>query len=151
MAMLKVFRYLQDAEYQSLLQTAESKTFKPGALLIRQNEQQTNLYILVKGSAKVVRDHDGFMVDISQRGPGEIFGDMSFIEGQPASASVEACDPEVQAIIITHANIKKFIQTDPTFAGRFYESLTAILSRRLRDTTDTLDASQSPEEVWGNP
>ncbi len=151
MAMLKVFRYLQDDEFKSLLQTAESKTFKPGALLIRQGEEQTNLYILVKGSAKVVRDHDGFMVDISQRGPGEIFGDMSFIEGQPASASVEACDPEVQAIIITHANIKKFIQSDPTFAGRFYESLAAILSRRLRDTTDTLDASQSPEEVWGNP
>jgi CRP-like cAMP-binding protein len=151
MAMLKVFRYLQDAEYKSLLQTAESKSFKPGALLIRQGEEQTSIYILVKGSAKVVRDHDGFMVDISQRGPGEIFGDMSFIEGQPASASVEACDPEVQAIVITHANIKKFIQDDPTFAGRFYESLAAILSRRLRDTTDTLDASQSPEEVWGNP
>jgi extracellular factor (EF) 3-hydroxypalmitic acid methyl ester biosynthesis protein len=151
MAMLKVLKYLKDDEYLSLLQTAESKTFKPGALLIRQGEQQTNLYVLVKGSAKVVRDHDGFMVDISQRGPGEIFGDMSFIEGHAASASVEACDPEVQAIIITHANIKRLIEADPTFAGRFYKSLAEILSRRLRDTTDTLDANQSPEEVWGNP
>ena len=151
MAMLKVFKYLQDGEYQSLLGTAERKTFKPGALLIRQGEEQTSLFILVKGSAKVVRDHDGFMVDISQRGPGEIFGDMSFIEEQPASASVEACDPEVLAIVVTHANIKKFIQADPAFAGRFYESLAAILSRRLRDTTDALDASQSPEDVWSNP
>ncbi len=151
MAILKVFKYLQDGEYQSLLQTAERKSFRPGALLIRQGEEQTSLHILVKGNAKVVRDHEGFMVDISQRGPGEIFGDMSFIEGQPASASVEACDPEVLAIVITHANIKKFIQADPAFAGRFYESLAAILSRRLRNTTDMLDASQSPEDVWGNP
>ena len=150
MAMLKVFKYLQDAEYQSLLQTAESKTFKSGALLIRQGEEQTNLYILVKGSAKVLRDHDGFMVEISQRGPGEIFGDMSFIEGHPAIASVEACEPEVTAIVITHANIIKLTQADPAFAGRFYESLAAILSRHLRDTSDTLDVSQSPEEVWGN-
>jgi len=56
---------------------------------------------------------------------------MSFIEGQPASASVEACDPEVRAII-THVKIKKFIQADPAFAGRFYEFLAAILSRHLR-------------------
>jgi CRP-like cAMP-binding protein len=151
MAMLKVFKYLQDGEYQTLLQTAERKNFKPGALLIRQGEEQTSLHILVQGSAKVVRDHEGFMIDISQRGPGEIFGDMSFIEGQPASASVEACDPGVLAIVITHANIKKLIQADPAFAGRFYESLAAILSRRLRETTDSLDASQSPEDVWGNP
>jgi len=151
MAMLKVFKYLNDDEYKTLLQTAESKIFKPGALLIRQGAEQTNIYILVKGNAKVVRDHDGFMVDISQHGPGEIFGDMSFIEGQSASASVEACDPEVQAIMITHNTIKKFVQADASFAGRFYESLAAILSRRLRATTDSLDASQSPEDVWGNP
>lgn len=151
MAMLKVFKYLKDDEYQSLLQTAERKTFKPGTLLIRQGQQQTSLHILVTGNAKVVRDHEGFMVDISQHGPGEIFGDMSFIEGQPASASVEACDPEVLAIVISHDNIQKFIQADPTFTGRFYQSLAAILSRRLRETTDMVDASQSPEEMWGNP
>ncbi len=146
MAMLKVFKYLNDGEFKSLLQTAESRIYKPGALLIRQGDEQTNLYILIKGSAKVVRDHDGFMVDISQHGPGEIFGDMSFIEGQSASASVEACDPEAQAIIITHDNIKKFVEADASFAGRFYESLAAILSRRLRATTDTLDSAQSPED-----
>ncbi len=151
MAMLKVFKYLKDDEYQSLLQTAERKIFKPGALLIRQGEEQTSLHILVKGDAKVVRDHEGFMVDISRRGPGEIFGDMSFIEGHPASASVEACDPEVLAIVIGHANIQKFMQADPAFAGRFYQSLAEILSRRLRETTDIVDASQSPQDLWGNP
>lgn len=151
MAVLKVFRYLNDDEYLALLQTAARRTFKPGALLIRQGEEQTGLFILVNGNAKVVRDHDGFMVDISQHGPGEIFGDMSFLEGQPASASVEACDPEVLAIAISRDNINSFINKDPNFAGRFYQSLAAILSQRLRATTDSVDASQSPEELWGNP
>lgn len=151
MAVLKVFRYLNDDEYLSLLQTAERKTFKPGALLIRQGEEQTGLYILVNGNAKVVRDHDGFMVDISQHGPGEIFGDMSFLEGQPASASVEACEPEALAISISRDNINAFISKDPSFAGRFYQSLAAILSHRLHVTTDSVDASQSPEDLWGNP
>ena len=64
---------------------------------------------------------------------------------------MEACDPEVLAIVIGHANIQKFMQADPAFAGRFYQSLAEILSRRLRETTDIVDASQSPQDLWGNP
>jgi len=56
---------------------------------------------------------------------------MSFVENAGASASVVA-DWAVVCLRIDSAAIHTCIQFDPTFAGRFYHSLAATLSRRLR-------------------
>lgn len=151
MAMLKVLKYLSDAEYRSLLQTAERKTVKPGISLIGQGDEQSSLHIVMQGTAKVLRDHAGFSVDIASHGAGEVFGDASFIEGLPASAGVQAGDTGVTVIVISHENIGTYIQADPAFAGRFYQSLAALLARRVRNAIEGVDRSQDPDDIWGNP
>ena len=150
MAMLKVFKYLKEDEYQALLKAAERKAYKPDAALIRQGEEQTDIFIIVQGEVKVQRDHDGFMVDLTHAGPGAIFGDMSYIEGQPASASVMAYGQETLVVIISHGQIHDFTTRDTGFAGRFYHSLAEILSRRLRETNDLVTDDANPDALWGN-
>ena len=149
MAMAKIFKFLRDEEHTQLLQSCERKAYKPGAPLIQEGEKQTALYVIAKGEAKVQRDHDGFAIELSRHGPGEIFGDMSFIEGQAASASVIAGDEEVLAFVITHAHITTLMGQNPAFAARFYQSLAEILSRRLRETTNLVQKDAT--SVWGNP
>ncbi|HEX7966465.1 MAG TPA: cyclic nucleotide-binding domain-containing protein [Gammaproteobacteria bacterium] len=147
--MAKIFRFLRDEEHQQLLQSSERKAFKPGEMLIQEGSRQTSLYVIVKGDVKVQRDHDGFAIELSRHGPGEIFGDMSFIEGQAASATVIAGDEEVLVFIITHAHISTLMSQNPAFAARFYQSLAEILSRRLRETTNLVQKDAAA--VWGNP
>lgn len=149
MALAKVFKFLRDEEHQQLLQTSERKSYKTGDALIQEGQRQTALYIIVKGEVKVQRDHEGFAIELSRAGPGEIFGDMSFIEGQAASASVIAGDEEVLAFVITHAHIANLMGQNPAFAARFYQSLAEILSRRLRETTGLVQKDAAT--VWGNP
>ncbi|HEX2668309.1 MAG TPA: cyclic nucleotide-binding domain-containing protein [Gammaproteobacteria bacterium] len=149
MALAKIFRFLRDEEHQQLLQSSERKAFKPGEVLIQEGSRQTSLYVIVKGDVKVQRDHDGFAIELSRHGPGEIFGDMSFIEGQAASATVIAGDEEVLVFIITHAHISTLMSQNPAFAARFYQSLAEILSRRLRETTNLVQKDAAA--VWGNP
>lgn len=149
MALAKIFRFLRDEEHQQLLQSSERKAFKPGEMLIQEGSRQTSLYVIVKGDVKVQRDHDGFAIELSRHGPGEIFGDMSFIEGQAASATVIAGDEEVLVFIITHAHISTLMSQNPAFAARFYQSLAEILSRRLRETTNLVQKDAAA--VWGNP
>src|SRR5579872_6135392 len=149
MAIAKIFKFLRDEEHQQLLQGSERKMYKPGEALIKEGEKQTALYIIVKGEAKVQRDHEGFAIELSRHGPGEIFGDMSFIEGQAASATVIAGDEEVLVFIITHAHITTLMGQNPAFAARFYQSLAEILSRRLRETTNLVQKDAAA--VWGNP
>ncbi len=149
MALAKIFRFLRDEEHQQLLQASERKAFKPGEILIQEGSKQTSLYVIVKGEVKVQRDHEGFAIELSRHGAGEIFGDMSFIEGQAASASVIAGEEEVLVFIITHAHISTLMGQNPAFAARFYQSLADVLSRRLRETSNLVQKDAST--VWGNP
>ncbi|MGE5624593.1 MAG: Crp/Fnr family transcriptional regulator [Bacillota bacterium] len=149
MAMAKIFKFLRDEEHNQLLQSCERKAYKPGATLIQEGEKQTALYLIVKGEVKVQREHEGFAIELSRHTAGEIFGDMSFIEGQAASASVIAGDEEVLAFVITHAHISTLMAQNPAFAARFYQSLADILSRRLRETTNLVQKDAT--SVWGNP
>ena len=152
MAITKVFKFLSDDEYQALLQTAERKAFKPGDALIKEGDEHTSLFIIVKGEVKVQRDHgEGFTIELSRHGPGEIFGDMSFLEDQSASASVVAAeDDEVLTFVISHEHIRMTTQGNPAFAGHFYQSLAEILSRRLRDTSDMVQSGQDGDSLWGD-
>jgi len=149
MALAKIFKFLRDEEHQQLLKDSERKAFKPGEILIHEGSKQASLFIIVKGEVKVQRDHEGFAIELSRHGVGEIFGDMSFIEGQAASASVIAGDEEVLVFIITHNHVSTLMGQNPAFAARFYQSLAEILSRRLRETTNLVQKDAAA--VWGNP
>lgn len=151
MAMLKVLKFLNDDEYQSLLRSAERAVFKAGQALIREGEENTNIYVIVSGEIKITRKHGDFEIELARHGAGQVYGDMSFIEGLPANVSVTAADSEVLALVIGHAYIDKLAAQDSGFAARFYRSLAEILSRRLRETTGLVDSAADPESVWGNP
>ena len=149
MALAKIFKFLRDEEHQQLLQSCERRSYKPGEVLIQEGQNQTALFVIVKGEVKVQREHEGFAIELSRHGPGEIFGDMSFIEGQSASANVMAGDEEVLAFVITHDHIGTLTNQNPGLAARFYQSLAEILSRRLRETSNLVQKDAA--SVWGNP
>ena len=149
MALAKIFKFLRDEEHNQLLKDSERKAFNPGEVLIQEGARQTSIYIIVKGEVKVQRDHEGFAIELSRHGAGEIFGDMSFIEGQAASASVVAGDEEVLVFIVHHNHVSNLMGQNPAFAARFYQSLAEILSRRLRETTNLVQKDAAA--VWGNP
>jgi len=143
--MAKFFKYLTDDELKRLVQVADKAHYDPENedVLIREGEQQTGIFIIRSGKVAVQVEHlAGFKIELAQHGAGEIFGEMSFIEGQPASASVVPLEP-CDAIIIKHAHIEQLIAEDPEIFGRFYQSLAEILSRRLRETGERAAAADA--------
>lgn len=128
------FKFLRDAEWQTLMRSAQSKTFEPEDVILEEGHKPKGLIIITKGKVKVCREHLGFRIQLSEAGPGAIFGEMSFIESETANASVVA-ETDVQLIYITHEQVQAIIRENPGFFGRFFQSLAYLLSQRLRDTT----------------
>ena len=128
------FKFLREPEWLSLLQTSEQKKFNEDDLLLEEGHKPNGIIIIDTGEVKVARNHSGFQIELSVHGPGEIFGEMSFIEAEPANTNVIA-KTEVEIYYITHAQVQALIRENPGFFGRFYQSLAYILSQRLRDTT----------------
>ena len=126
--------FLTDADRRRLIGKATRREYAPGETIVRQGDRRHAVYVLDEGEARVERSHGEFYVEVAQLGPGEVFGEMSFLEGFEASASVVA-DSACTVHVIDGKEVEEMIEADPGFYGRFYHSLALTLSQRLRETT----------------
>lgn len=70
-------------------------------------------------------------------GPGEIVGEISFIEGTPATATVFAVENTL-LLALSRAKLGEHCRADPAFAARLYHSFARLVSRRLCQRVGTL-------------
>jgi CRP-like cAMP-binding protein len=65
-------------------------------------------------------------------GPGEVCGEISFIDELPATANVVA-QGAVEAYYLDRPTLQSLFELFPHLGSRFYRSLASSLSRRLRE------------------
>lgn len=66
--------------------------------------------------------------------PGEVLGEISFLEGVKTTASIIADKDETMVYVLEARNLRVLFFRNPGLAGRFYEYLAITLSRRLKNT-----------------
>jgi len=142
--MSEFFRHLNAEDRLRLEQLAERRHYGAEETILAEGDHRHAIFALRAGEARVVRAHADYFVEISRLGPGQIFGEMSFLEGAGASASVVA-DQDCEVDVIDGRHVEALIETDPGFHGRFYQSIAEILSARLRETNEVGIAEYS----WG--
>jgi CRP-like cAMP-binding protein len=121
--------YLTQNDWALLVDRAKQVTFQKDEIVIQKGRQTKLVYLLVKGTARIEAD---FKVRIAQIGPGQISGEMAFLENSSASATVTA-EEELQAYAIEWSALGDLFELFPHLASRFYRSVAVILARRLRD------------------
>jgi CRP/FNR family cyclic AMP-dependent transcriptional regulator len=121
-------QYLSHNDWTLLLDRATPVTFKKGDVLVQQASQSNTLFIIAAGKVKVTISEKV----LAQIGPGQICGEMAFLEDSRPSATATA-EEEVQAFSIEWKNLIELFELFPHVASRFYRSLAVNLSRRLRE------------------
>jgi CRP/FNR family transcriptional regulator, cyclic AMP receptor protein len=99
-----------------------------GTTLLQAGDRPRALYILLAGTADVRRG-DG--VALARLVSGDVFGEMSFIRNERASADVVATT-DVTVLTLTDAIINELFKERPGLAAGLYRSLAAELAQRLR-------------------
>lgn len=132
--MTNPLKFLRDTEWRALRVNGQAKDFKPDQIILEEGRKPGGIIVIQSGEVKVCRSHSEFQIELSRAGPGEVFGEMSFIEAEPANASIIATTA-VRVLCITHEQVQAIIRENPGFFGRFFQSLAYILSQRLRATT----------------
>src|SRR5271156_741048 len=132
--------YLTANDWALVADKASRVRFKKGDALVQSGKKAEGVYLLLKGTARVqiVSRPPGPGI-----GPGEICGEMSFLEDAPASASVIA-EADVEAYHLDRSTLQGLFELFPHLASRFYRSLATNLSRRLRDLIGA--SSEMPSE-----
>jgi len=121
-------QYLSHNDWMLLLDRAQPVTFKKGDVLVQQSSESKTLFVIAAGKVRV--SISGKV--LAQIGPGEICGEMAFLEDSRPSATATA-EEEVQAFSIEWKSLSELFELFPHVASRFYRSLAVNLSRRLRD------------------
>jgi CRP/FNR family cyclic AMP-dependent transcriptional regulator len=153
-----LFEGLSDEELVRLLGLFERKLFPPLSTVFLENMQGNCIYLLEKGLVKITKIREEFDVDgdddstgdvsagALSRGvervlvhlrPGEFFGDMSFIDGQPRSASAFAVE-ESEVLVLDKTAFDRLAREEPSLAFRLAMNMARILSSRLRQTDQLL-------------
>ena len=145
--MQHIFPYLTEDEQQALLDKGGISRFSPGAVIVREGDHHSAIYLIHVGQVRLEKRSAGFPLEVARLGPGEMFGEVSFIDGSPANADVVA-NEYVEAYVLDAQILDPLLKKYPSIYGRLFRSLAAILARRLRDTASLVNLLEQPVPPW---
>src|SRR6202035_1282184 len=108
---------------------------KRGATICSKGDPGNSLVAVISGTVKIsVSSAEGRSAILNLIGPGEIFGEMSVLDGQPRSADATA-NTNCEIFIIDRREFLPFVRSQPALAMKFIE----LLCTRLRWTSDQVE------------
>lgn len=135
--------HLQEQDKAEIRQKCVEVPFKAREVLVAQGSRLDSLLVVLEGhvgvQAALTNGYDTSHIDVSILGPGDLVGEMSFVTGEPASASVVSVEPG-RLLRVPRLALDGLTRFDPGFGARLFRSLSSLLAHRLRDTTARLPA-----------
>lgn len=109
-----------------------------GSVVIREGEPGVGLYVLLRGNVNVTRAG----IDIAHLGPGEMFGEISLIQGEATTATVTAEHGGASLLFLSRDYFERLLQAVPELRA-YLERLT---EERLMDQRISL----APGDSYGD-
>ena len=127
---------LQAEDMLWLFQVGEEKAVSPGTAIVHEGIRPNAIFVVVRGSFNVGIET---LADepLATLRVGELIGEISFLEGSPASATIVA-DEESVVLAIDSEALSDKLREDTAFAARMYRAFALVAERRLRNRVDHL-------------
>lgn len=129
------FPDLTDDQKTRLGDLSKERHFASGEIIIQQKSVHDFLAVVLEGNARVLQESfEQSSVEFSgPLGPGDVFGEMSFIDRQPSSATLVA-DGDLKVLCFDREAVARMIDDDHEFGMQFYHSVLLTMCRRIRKT-----------------
>jgi CRP-like cAMP-binding protein len=118
-----LFDGLSKRHLRRVAKLARIRRFAPGSTMVRAGDPGRTFYVVLDGTAKVVRAG----ARARRLAIGDYFGEMALLDDAPRSAHVVA-DGEVLALTIDRSGFAKLLRAEPALA----QTLLRTLAARLR-------------------
>ncbi len=127
---VSLFRGLSKEHLFEVARNATETSYPAGATVVRQGDPGDSLCVVTSGSLEVFRD-DRLVANL---GPGDYFGEVSLIDGEPRSATVVAVD-DVVVLSLSSADFDALLNV-PYVARAVMKNL-ATLIRKVEANEET--------------
>ena len=137
---LDIFQRLRQEDVHWILASAELKTISVGSVLVREDDPSDRIFFIADGLFEVYV-FAGQRIKVGQLGPGEVIGEISWLDRKPVSASVQALETSA-VLVLSTALLERKLAEDSGFATRFLRALATLIAERLRRTTSEVRRSE---------
>jgi len=111
------------------------RTFPVGAVLCREGDKGDEMFVIHSGLVRITRQMGVSSKVLADLGPGEFFGEMSILTGDPRSATATVQE-EAQVLIIKGETLEAMIKASTEIAVRMVRRL----AERLYDANAHIEA-----------
>jgi CRP-like cAMP-binding protein len=115
------------------------RDFPPGAVLFEEGDPGSRMYVIQAGHVRIEKQVGRRRVTLAVLGPGEAFGEMALLEGQPRSASAVVEEP-ARILEIDQAAFADLVKGNGEVALRLLRRLSARLREANRQIRNFLSA-----------
>ena len=121
-------------DWRALLGHTRTLTLGQGEVLIKDGDDGRGLYLVASGALEVTsgsRGGGGALGRLSREGPGSVFGEISFFDGKPRTATVWATQPTTLLRLDPEA-LRAFSDLRPERGRDLLFALGRVLAFRMR-------------------
>ena len=130
------FSGLDGNELKKLKEHLKRKDYKKNELVITEHQHSFDMYLIVQGKVNVtVTNEKGKEMTLATLQEGEIFGELSLLDGEPRAASIEALEDCV-LFVIKRCDFYELLTSNPQFAIQVIK----YLCHRLRMTNKAAES-----------
>ncbi len=131
-----IFGGLTDEQLGRVLDLAQPQVFGEGQVILEEDQRGTRCYFMTAGRVDIE-----IRPTFAGRGAqkiatvksGEMFGELSLVDGFLRSASARAIEP-TEVMAFDNAALERLMEEDPTIGYRIMRNIANVLSARIRTT-----------------
>lgn len=125
-----ILRELPPEEVQALVPHVNERDYPPGRTIFRKGEPGDALYLIRKGTVRVIEEPEGRAEPriLSEIGPGGCFGEIALLTDAPRTATVVTAT-ETTVFLIQKSDFDEAVQHSPRLAA----AVRALIRNRVRD------------------
>lgn len=140
LAKVALLSRLSDQQRERLATHATTRSYREGALIVRQGDTSMSFYVVLEGRVRVEHEAEGRSgrATLDELGPGGAFGEMGLIDDLPRAASAIALEP-CECALLARWDFQNELRDDPEIAL----ALLPVLNGRIRDLNARLARAES--------
>jgi CRP-like cAMP-binding protein len=122
LAEIPLFSRVPKRHLKTILERMGQYDYEEGATILKDARQGEVLYLLLEGSARVVRGGR----TVAKLGPGDFFGEIAVLDRRPRTATVTATSP-VKCLTLHRDVLREVLEEEPAVAWSLLEELASRL------------------------
>ncbi|MCR4288237.1 MAG: cyclic nucleotide-binding domain-containing protein [Deltaproteobacteria bacterium] len=129
---LTFFADLTDNELDVVAKIVKKQDFKTGASVFKESEDGQSLYVIKSGEVKACKTApDGELFTLVLMKDNEIFGEMSFLDGRPRSATIVAIT-DIETYIIEKSDFEGLVDNNPRIIYKLLRNIVFTIHTIVR-------------------